>query len=170
MRKLIPVFAISVLGISCAKQQAHPPVGGFFSEKEMNDSQNRAKNLNETERLQIQDWIKNQDENFYSMKMNYWVNIPDLDKNAKKQDGDEISYQYEIYDFDMVKFYEEPKIERQVHFGQFNEIRAVEDALRYMKENQEVTLLIPSVLAFGIYGDNDKISGDMPIIIKLKTL
>lgn len=169
MKNFSLVFS-SVLILSCAKQQSHPPVGGVLNEKDLTISKNRAKSLNEMERAQIQDWINGQNEKFFPMKLNYWVNVPDLDKNRKKVDGEEVSYEYEIYDFDQIKLYDASKKRIQVRFGKFEELKAVEDALRYMGKNEEVTLLIPSVLAFGTYGDNEKISNDMPLIIKLKTL
>jgi len=157
--------------ISCAqKTQTHPPVGGFLSESDLNTSKNRAKNLNETERKQIQDWIANQQEKFYPMNLNYWVNIENLQQNPKKNDGETISYQYDLYDFDLVKLYDAPKKNINVQFGRFEELKAVEDALRYMEKGQEATILVPSVLAFGTYGDNDKIPNDMPLIIKIKVL
>ncbi len=55
-------------------------------------------------------------------------------------------------------------------FGHFEELSAVENALRYMKDGEEVTLLVPSALAYGTYGDEKKISNDIPLIIKLKVL
>ena len=122
------------------------------------------------ERTQIQDWINNQAEKFYPMSLNYWVNIENLQQNQKKQDGETISYEYEIYDFDKVKLYDKPKRNVNVQFGRFEELKAVEDALRYLDKNQEATLLVPSILAFGTYGDNDKIPNDMPLIIKIKVL
>ena len=157
--------------ISCAqKTQTHPPVGGFLSESDLNTSKNRAKNLNETERKQIRDWIANQQEKFYPMNLNYWVNIENLQQNPKKNDGETISYQYDLYDFDLVKLYDAPKKNINVQFGRFEELKAVEDALRYMEKGQEATILVPSVLAFGTYGDNDEIPNDMPLIIKIKVL
>ena len=156
--------------VACNQQQSHPPIGGVLNKKEFEVSQNRAKSLNELERAQIQDWINGQAEKFYPMKMNYWVNFEGLNNNPKKTDGELVSYQYDIYDFDQVKLYEKPKVMQNVQFGKFEELKAIEDALRYMDKNQEVTLLIPSVLAFGTYGDNDKISNDMPLIIKLKLI
>lgn len=168
MKKIIFLFGIVLLA-ACAKQQSHPPVGGILTQKDLEVSKNRAKSLNEMERAQIQDWINNQQEKFYPMKLNYWVNVPDLAQNQKKADGEITSYRYDIYDFDKVKLYEKPKVRQNVTFGKFEELKAVEDALRYMNPDQEVTLLIPSVLAFGTYGDNDKIPNDMPLIIKLKT-
>ena len=169
MKNLIIISAFGLL--SCAQNtQTHPPVGGFLSEKDLNTSRNRAKNLNSTERSQIEDWIKQQNEQFYPMSLNYWVNIADLQNNPKKNNGEEISYQYDIYDFDGVKLYNQPKRNLNVQFGHFEEIKAVEDCLKYLKKDEEATLLVPSVLAFGTYGDNLKISNDMPLIIKLKVL
>ena len=169
MKKIVFISAFCLL--SCAQNtQTHPPVGGFLSQKDLNTSRNRAKNLNSTERKQIEDWINQREEQFFPMSLNYWVNIPDLQNNPKKPDGEVISYQYDIYDFDGVKLYNQPKKNINVQFGRFEEIKAVEDCLKYLKKNEEAKLLVPSVLAFGTYGDNLKISNDMPLIIKLKVL
>ena len=158
----------SVILCSCAKQNAHPPVGGALTENDLSVSQNRSKNLNLHERAQIQEWIKNQNEKFYPMGLNYWVNKENLEGNIKKMNGDMVSYQYDIYDFDKVKLYEKPVVNKGVVLGKFEELKAIDNALRYLESGDEVTLLVPSVLAFGTYGDNDKISYDMPLIIKLK--
>lgn len=169
MNKLILITSLVLIG--CAKNpQNHPPVGGFLSEKDLDTSKNRTKILNQTERKQIQEWISEQNEKFYPMSMNYWINIENLSQKKRKNDGEQVSYQYDIYDFDKVKLYETPKKNTAVQFGRFEELNAVEDALRYMDKNQEATLLVPSVLAFGTYGDNDKIPNDMPVIIKIKVL
>lgn len=104
------------------------------------------------------------------MSLNYWVDIENLSQKNRKADGEEISYQYVLYDFDNVKLYDSPKKNLNVQFGKFEDLKAVEDALRYLEKNQEATLLVPSVLAFGTYGDNDKIPNDMPLIIKIKVL
>ena len=169
MKKLILFWSLMMIG--CAQNnQANPPVGGILSQEDLNVSKNRAKNLNQTERIQIQDWINNQNEKFYPMSLNYWVNIENLSQKNRKADGEEISYQYVLYDFDNVKLYDSPKKNLNVQFGKFEDLKAVEDVLRYLEKNQEATLLVPSVLAFGTYGDNDKIPNDMPLIIKIKVL
>lgn len=161
-------FVLATVLVSCSKQQAHPPVGGVLSKKDLDVSKNRAKSLNEMERAQISDWISGQQEKFYPMQLNYWINIPGLNQKPKKADGEKVSYQYTLYDFDGTQLYAEPKVMQEVSFGKFEELKAVEDALRYMDRHQEATLLIPSVLAFGTYGDNQKIPNDMPVIVKLK--
>lgn len=169
MKKII-LFGSFIL-IGCVQHApTHPPIGGILSEKDLDISKNRSRNLNLIERNQIEDWIKDQDETFFPMKLNYWVNDKELPNHARKSNGEMISYQYDIYDFDWVKLYEKPKQNRNVVFGRFEELKPVEDALRYMEKDEEITLLIPSALGFGTYGDNDQISNDMPLIIKLKLL
>lgn len=161
---------ITLVAMSCAKQSPIYESGSAtMSSDEVEISKNRSKNLNIQERHQIEDWIKTQPQKYYPMGMNYWVDIESLDKKDKKVDGDKISYEYDIYDFDMVKLYDKPKVNKDAILGRFDELRPIEDALRYMSNNESVTLLLPSILAFGTYGDNHKISNDMPLIIKLRT-
>ena len=157
-----------VLFVSCSKNaQVYAPVGGL-SEEEMGVSKNRAKQLNTMEREQIQEWISKQKEKFYPTQLNYWSSIENMEQRKKKQDGELVSFQYELYDFDLQKFYEKPKVHKNAPLGKFEELDAIEDAVRYLNPDEEVTLLVPSVLAYGTYGDGDQIPYDMPLIIKLK--
>ena len=77
---------------------------------------------------------------------------------------------YDLYDFNQEKLYEKPNQNIDAPLGKFEELKAVEDAVRYMKKGEQATLLVPSVLAFGTYGDDEKIPNDMPLIIKIKIL
>lgn len=163
------LLIVGFLFISCAKNtQVHPPVAGLLSQKDLENSKNRSKQLNILERAQIEDWIKNQDEKFYPMAMNYWVSKENLISTPKKKDGNIVSYQYDIYDFDEAKVYPEPVIKKNVVLGKFEDLKAVENVVRYLKPGEETTLLVPSGLAFGTYGDNKKIANDVPLIIKIK--
>ena len=164
------VFIIGFLFVSCSKNaQVYTPVGGMSNE-EMGVSKNRAKQLNTMEREQIQEWISKQKEKFYPTQLNYWSNIENLEQRKKKQDGELVSFQYELYDFDLQKFYEKPKTYKDAPLGKFQELDAIEDVVRYLNPDEEVTLLVPSVLAYGTYGDGDQIPYDMPLIIKLKLI
>ena len=164
------VFIIGFLFVSCSKNaQIYTPAGGMSNE-EMGVSKNRAKQLNTIEREQIQEWISKQKEKFYPTQLNYWSNIENLEQRKKKQDGELVSFQYELYDFDLQKFYEKPKTYKDAPLGKFEELDAIEDAVRYLNPDEETTLLVPSVLAYGTYGDGDQIPYDMPLIIKLKLI
>lgn len=165
------IIFLFFLAISCAQNtQVHPPIGGVLSEKDLKVSKNRAKNLNLMERNQIQDWISHQNKKFYATGLNYWIDIEHLEQRDRKTDGQLVSYQYDLYDFNQEKLYKEPVKYIDAELGKFEELKAVEDAIRVMKKGEEATLLVPSVLAFGTYGDEEKIPNDMPLIIKLKIL
>lgn len=169
MKKL---FYLSILTfLACTKQQ---PVTNaqeqFMSDSELEVSKKRSKDLNTLERAQIEDWIKEQKIRYYPMGMNYWVNIEGLENKPRKNNGEKVSYQYFIYDFDRVKLYETPVKNINVEFGHFQEMDAVEDVIRYLNRGEEAEILVPSVLAYGTYGDGKKISNDMPLIIKVKVL
>ena len=164
------VFIIGFLFVSCSKNaQVYTPVGGMSNE-EMGVSKNRAKQLNTMEREQIQEWISKQKEKFYPTQLNYWSSIEKMEQRKKKQDGESVSFQYELYDFDLQKFYEKPKVYKDAPLGKFEELDAIEDAVRYLNLDEEATLLVPSVLGYGTYGDGDQIPYDMPLIIKLKLI
>ncbi len=148
----------------------YPPVGGVLSQSDLKTSKERTKNLNTLERQQIQDWMGSQKTRYYPTKLNYWTDVEGFDSREKKADDVEVSYSYELYDFDMTKIYEKPFARNHARFGHFDEIKAVENALRYMKAGEEVTLLVPSSLAYGTFGDQNKIDNDVPLIIKLKSI
>lgn len=167
MKNILFILFLSLLG--CNKNiQTHPPVGGVVSEKDLGVSKERSKNLNQIEREQIQDWINSQNIKFYPTSLNYWTNVENFDKRARKPNETLVSYNYELYDFDQTKIYTEVLGKKDVRLGHFNELKAVEDALRFANSNEEVTLLVPSALAYGTYGDEKKIGNDIPLIIKLK--
>jgi FKBP-type peptidyl-prolyl cis-trans isomerase len=166
------ILFISILGLmNCGKNsQAHPPVGGVLSKDDLDISKNRMKNLNAQERMQIQEWINSQPVKFYPTQLNYWVSTEGFDQRQRRQDNSLISYSYDLYDFDQTKIYDQPIERRDAKFGHFDELKAVEDALRFIHDGEEVTLLVPSSLAYGTYGDEKKIDNDIPLIIKLKAL
>ncbi|MCG2793266.1 MAG: hypothetical protein L6262_06955 [Weeksellaceae bacterium] len=166
-------FLFSLLFIvACAKQNPVPQGSGeqLMTDSEMEVSKNRTKDLNTLERNQIQDWIESQKVKYFPMGMNYWVNIEGLERLPRKNNGSKVSYQYDIYDFDRTKLYQYPLGNDSVEFGHFKEMDAVEDVIRYLQKGQEAEILVPSVLAYGTYGDGKKISNDMPLIIKVKVL
>lgn len=166
------ILFISVLGLlSCNRNtQTHPPLGGVLSQKDLDVSKTRMKNLNASERMHIQEWINGQSVKFYSTRLNYWVNTEGFDTREMRPDNSLISYSYDLYDFDQTKIYDQPVERRDAKFGHFDELKAVENALRFIRDGEEVTILVPSSLAYGTYGDEKKIDNDIPLIIKLKAL
>lgn len=166
------ILLFSILAFAGCKRNTtiYPPVGGVLSQSDLKTSKERTKNLNSMERQQIQDWISGQKTKYYPTKMNYWVDVVGFDEREKQADGTTVSYSYELYDFDMTKIYEKSFARKNARFGHFDELKAVENALRYMKQGEEITILVPSPLAYGTFGDQNKIDNDVPLIIKLKLI
>lgn len=170
MKKLVFISLVSLLSCNRSAPTAHPPVGGVLSQKDLDVSKDRMRNLNTLERGQIQDWINGQSVRYYPTRLNYWANVEGYDQREKRADNSPISYSYDLYDFDQTKIYDHPIERRDAKFGHFDELKAVENALRFIHDGEEVTLLVPSSLAYGTFGDEKKIDNDIPLIIKLKAL
>ena len=141
-----------------------------MSNEEMGVSKNRAKQLNTMEREQIQEWISKQKEKILSypaqLLEQYRKSRTKKEKTRRRAGFVPIW----IVWFDLQKFYEKPKVHKNAPLGKFEELDAIEDAVRYLNPDEETTLLVPSVLAYGTYGDGDQIPYDMPLIIKLKLI
>ncbi|MEC5395448.1 FKBP-type peptidyl-prolyl cis-trans isomerase [Bergeyella sp. RCAD1439] len=162
-------FAIFVLASCAGPEEVHAPVGQGNGGSELAASVNRAKAQNAAERRQIEQWMAGQSEVFYPMPLNYWINLEGLESRRRRKEGERVSYLFRVYDFSG-KPIGRPKEVKEAVLGHFEGIKAVEDALGYLHKGEEATLLVPSVLAYGTYGDGDEIMGNMPLIIKLKLL
>ncbi len=153
--------------LACKKQEAFAPIGGEKKVTDLDVSKERNKIRNAQERKFIEDWIVKSKQTFYSTSENYWSSI-DFSNRKMINQAKLFSYEYELFDFNNEKIYPEKTIKDQVYPVKEREVLAVEDALIHMNKGEEATLLVPSVLAFGSKGDENKIPNDLPIIIKLK--
>ena len=162
---------ISLFIISCTKEQVvYAPVGSVRAKTELEESRERAKNINEVERRLMEEWMKNQKEKFYPTSLNYWINVEGFDERELQPNNIFISYSYFIQDFEGTKVYDIPKGFRDIPLAKVSDIKSVENALKKMKTGEEVKLLVPSSLAFGTGGDGEKIGSDIPLIINLKII
>lgn len=154
--------------MACQKQVVYAPVGYSNQEKENLDASIKInKNRNQQEREFIQNWLKQHPQKrFFNTKMNYWASI-DFNLRGKNEEKP-LSYEYFLYDMNETLIYQNPTMVEHKYPAEIHELVAVEDALQYMKKNEEVVLLVPSALAYGKNGDGDKIPNDLPLIIRLK--
>ena len=153
--------------LACKKQETFAPIGGEKKVTDLDISKERNKIRNAQERKFIEDWIVKSKQTFYSTTENYWSSI-DFSNRKMINQAKLFSYEYELFDFNNEKIYSEKTIKDNVYPVKEREVLAVEDALMHMNKGEEATLLVPSVLAFGSKGDENKIPNDLPIIIKLK--
>lgn len=155
---------------ACEKSKVYSPANGMNAPiaNDMEQSKKKNKNRNQQEREFIQNWIdKNTEQTFYPTAMNYWSSI---DFKGRKASNEALySYEYSLSDFNATAIYPSPAVvQKEVSPIKIEELKAVEDALKYLKTDEETVLLVPSSLAYGILGDGDKIPADLPLIIRLK--
>lgn len=142
----------------------------MVKEKDLDVSKKRVKGLNTDERTYIQQWIKASKTPYYPMPMNYWTSTPDLGKRLRLEDGKKVSYEYYLEDFSGNRIYSEISGKKAAVLGRFEDLDAVDDAVRYLNPNESTVLLVPSALAYGTYGDEKLIPHDFPLIIHLTLL
>ena len=161
-------FIIGILCLTaCGKQEVYPPVGGLKKESSVDISKQFNKGKNQKERVFIENWIKDQKSVYYGTSLNYWSSV-DFSKRTKREKKHLLSYGYDLFDFNGTQIYNDPLVFTDVIPAKVFEIQAVEDAIYYLNVGEEVTLLVPSSLAYGSFGDQNKIPHDLPLIIKLK--
>lgn len=167
MIRNIFIVGLVFTAFGCKDTPVYAPVG--YNDKKNNElelSIQRNKTRNEEERKFIENWIKqNSKEKFYPSPMGYWANIDVF--NRKPSDAQIYTYQFDLYDFNNTKIYEKSVYRQEVVPEQAEEIKPIQDIIKLMEGDKNITLLVPSSLAFGTSGDGNKIPNDLPIIIKL---
>jgi FKBP-type peptidyl-prolyl cis-trans isomerase len=157
--------------INCTKEETvYAPVGSKAEKSEIQISQERARNINEIERRLMEEWMKNQPKKFFALPLNYWIDKENFEERNNNPDDLIISYKYTMSDFDGHLVYKSPKGFQEIPVGKVTDLKAVQNALQKMKIGEEAQLLVPSALAFGTYGDGNKIGSDIPLIINLKII
>lgn len=168
------IFSLSVilLFLNCQpKQESFAPVGQKTHQKsDLDISMERNKSLNEFERQEIEKWIAKSGEKFYKMPLNYWSNTENLAQRKPISETEKVSFSFYLYDFDEVLIYEKPISFQDIPIEKIPKLQAIRDVMRYLKIQEETILLVPSVLAYGTYGDDRKIEHDIPLMIKIKRL
>ncbi|MBN96495.1 MAG: gliding motility-associated peptidyl-prolyl isomerase GldI, partial [Flavobacteriaceae bacterium] len=60
--------------------------------------------------------------------------------------------------------------EKSYYMEQQDLLPGLREGLKLMKRGEKMTFIFPSQLAYGFYGDNDKIGPDTPLIYEVSVL
>lgn len=152
--------------LSCTSPEARLPVtkksGTFIKE-----SAERNKKLNERENQIIQDIIKEKDTSFLrSDKGFYYVyKLKNDTANYTAQFGDRVNFNYNVKNLNGGVIYSEEELKTQNYLmDQQRLFTGLREGLKLMKEGEQVTFIFPSQMAFGYYGDENKIGMNTPLI------
>ncbi len=163
----ISFLLLSILLISCGKQEPRRPIshgsGSFLKE-----SIERNKKLNSIEEAMIDSIIsKNPEKKFYASTKGYWYyyDIQKTTDTLTPKRGDVAYFDYEIKDFNDNVIYSEVELRPQIYLVDKQDILiGLRDGIKLMSKGEKITFLLPSNMAYGFRGDNDRIPPNLPII------
>ena len=165
--KYLLFILITGIFTACMSPEPRRPesvqTGSFIKESAI-----RNKELNKNERLQIESLIKKQPEkHFIASENGFWYHYKTkLDQDTiTPQFGDHINFSYNIFSIDGTPIYTKDEIGNQDYIMDKEELfSGLREGLKLMKPTEEMTFIFPSQLAYGYYGDENKIGINVPLI------
>lgn len=165
------ILLIALILSNCKNPVARKPVSvktGSFIKKSIE----RNKKLNTDEISVIQSIIKKSpDKKFINSEHGFWYyyntksNIDSL-KTAKH--GDLITYNYNIKDFNENPIYTKDEIKTKTYVMDKQEVFVgMREGLKLLKTGETATFYFPSQIAYGYYGDENKIGTNIPLICEI---
>ena len=158
------VFPILLACLACKEITPRRPVtksSGTF----LQISSKRNKALYEAEKKQIEALIKKQPQKTYHTSTNgfwYAYNTKVNNDSTTVKFGDMVNFDFEVLSLDGTTIYPTQNktyvIDKEILF------KGLREGLKLMKSNESITFIFPSSLAYGYYGDEDKIKNNIPLI------
>jgi len=161
-----PILILFTVLIFCACKSPEPRVPEMVkSGSFLKASAERNKKLNEEESYKIKELISKQtDKDFRSSSSGFWYayNHKIDDDTITPDVGDIVNFDYSVSDLYGNTIYKDLNstyiIDKQELFT------GLREGLKLMKAKEEVTFIFPSQIAYGYYGDSDKIGTNVPLI------
>ncbi len=170
-KKTIVLFFI-LLQVSCKEPIKVQKPYNQEKDKINQNSNDFGKFILDNENIAIKEAIKTtfKKQKFKKTKLQFWIN-EEIIENEINKFGDIINYTYQILDLNGNIIYDYKTIgNKTLVIEKQNEVRGIEYALKIMNKQEEATLLLPSFLAYGGYGDSKKIPPNFPLAVQLKTI
>ncbi len=163
---------IVLLFVGCFKPKARHPVT-YTSGRDQSTSIAFNKKLYELESKRIESYIKKDSLNVYqNSKLGFWYAITnDIKDDIFPEKGDKVTFDYAVYDFDGHLLYAKEDLGRQSYYIEQQEmIQGLQAGIQFLNKGEKVIFLFPSHMAYGYYGDRNKIGANTPIIITLELI
>ncbi len=171
MKKLIYTILLLIIIASCAKKSEPRKPISQSSGSFMKESVERNKKIVASEELILRDIIKKDTANVYkNSEKGYWYTLLEKGKDSIKAiKGDLLSFEYEVQDVKGNSIYSLDEIGPQKYLvDKETIIKGFQDGLKRLHKGDKAKFLFPSNLAYGYNGDQDKITGNQPIICIVK--
>lgn len=164
--KIFYYILISSAFLSCKTVEARKPLqqnSGQF----MDESVQRNKDLNAREYAKINALIESSEMTFQRSDYGFWYsnNKPNNTSDYTPKFGDAITYSYSVKHLDGTWIYPPENIQKQTYYvDQENLFAGLREGLKLMKQQENMTFIFPSQLAFGYYGDDNQIGANTPVV------
>lgn len=171
MNKLLYIITAFLVCLSCKTPEARKPIssasGSFIDE-----SIARNKKLNAKEQALIEEVMSENSSNTYIASENgfwYYYNAKTEEEMSKTPNfGDVVNYSYKLKDLKGNLIYPEGYFKNVNYSIDKQELfTGLREGLKLMKAGETVTFLFPSQMAYGYYGDEDKIGTNVPLIAEV---
>lgn len=170
MRLNLLIVIISLLVCGCKSPEARKPIsnvsGSFIKE-----SAERNIKLNKAQEAAFKALMSNMPEtNFIASPNGFWYyyNTKVETDTVTAQFGDVVNYNYNIKDINGNVIYAEDEVSpKNYTIDQQELFTGLREGLKIMKPGETITFYFPSNLAFGYYGDQDRIGINTPIICEV---
>lgn len=168
---MIRLLIVSIfLFAACKSKVIQYPVD-YDKDEFMKFSQDRNKQILEEDNQLIQNYIDSTGIDFNKTNFGFWISNSAVASQTMAKSGDYVKYEYEVIDFDNNLVYSEKEIGvKDAVLGKEDLPRGLHVTLQLIEKGDSATALYPSFLAYGGYGDRNKIGGNEPLIFKVKVL
>ena len=170
MKHLIFILLFGLFITGCKSPEARRPesvnTGSFIKE-----SAKRNKKLNDNERKKIEQLIDTSSEKDFIASENgfwYYYNTKLEQDTITPQFGDRLQFNYSVSDLNGNLIYSKNQIGSQDYLMDKEEqFTGLREGLKLMKPSENITFVFPSQIAYGYYGDENKIGTNVPIICEV---
>lgn len=168
---MIRLIILSIfLFTACKSKVVQYPVN-YDKDEFMKFSQDRNKQILEEDNQLIQNYIDSTGIKFNKTNFGFWISNSAVYTETMAKAGDYVKYEYEVRDFENNLVYSKKEIGvKDAVLGKEDLPRGLHVTLQLIEEGDSATALYPSFLAYGGYGDRDKVGGNEPLVFKVKIL
>ena len=165
--RIISLLLLVILIFSCKSPEPRKPVTRKTNTSFLNRSVDINRRIIERDEDRIEKLIANDStKNYQISQRGFWFtfNKEIKDDTLTPKKGDKLIFEYNIQKLNGDILYSKNDLgvkeyitDQEILFS------GLRDGLKMMNEGETITFLFPSHKAFGYYGDQDKIKGNMPI-------
>ena len=170
--KLFLSIVLILIFTACKSSEARTPTQQN-SGNLMEISIQKNKDLNSKEYAKIKTFIYNSNGLFKASSYGFWFryDLENTQSKYKPEFGDQVFYQYAVKNLNGNYIYSPNETEEKSYcMEQQDLLPGLREGLKLMKRGEKMTFIFPSQLAYGFYGDNDKIGPDTPLIYEVSIL